>query len=62
MREGYGSRSVCVCVSVCYQASCYIPRMQVQTVVLYDFSWRSKRMYCVDSAENTLFACFGVIC
>ena len=28
MREGYGSRSFClsVCLSVCYHASCYIPR------------------------------------
>ena len=36
MREGYGSRSVClsVCLSVCYHASCYIPRLRVQTAVL----------------------------
>ena len=32
MREGYGSRSVCV--SVCYHASCYIPHLRVQTAVL----------------------------
>ena len=30
MREGYGSRFVCVCVSVCYRTSCYIPRLYVQ--------------------------------
>ena len=35
MREGYGGHSVCVCVcvSVCYQASSYIPRFQVQNAV-----------------------------
>ena len=32
MREGYGSRSVCL--SVCYHASCYIPRLRVQFSVL----------------------------
>ena len=36
---------LCVCVSVCYQASCYIPCLQVQTAVLYHSLWRSKRMY-----------------
>ena len=31
MREGYGSRSVCVCLSVCYRTSCYIPHLYVQS-------------------------------
>ena len=42
MREGYSSRSVCVCVcvclsvclSVCYHANCYIPRLRVQIAML----------------------------
>ena len=36
MHNGYGSRSVCVCVylCVCYQASCYISRLQVQSAGL----------------------------
>ena len=33
MCKGYGSRSVCVCLSVCYQASGYIPHFQVQNAV-----------------------------
>ena len=35
MRKGYSSHSVCVCVclSVCYQASSYIPCFQVQNAV-----------------------------
>ena len=44
MREGYSSRSVCVymcvcvcvCVSVCYHANCYIPRLYIESKVLYD--------------------------
>ena len=41
MREGYGSRFVCVCVcvcvclSVCYRTSCYIPRLYVQIEASY---------------------------
>ena len=27
MRGGYGSHRVCVCVSVCPRASCYMPRL-----------------------------------
>ena len=53
MRKGYGSRSVCV--SVCYHASCYIPRLRVQTAVLQGSSRRSKHMICVDLTENVLF-------
>ena len=38
MRDGYGSRSVCVCLSVClsvcYHANCYIPRLRVQISML----------------------------
>ena len=60
MREGYGSCSVCV--SVCYHASCYIPRLRVQTAVLQGSLWRSERMICVDFAENVLFSSFSVIC
>ena len=60
MREGYSSRSVCV--SVCYHASCYIPRLRVQTAVLQGSLWRSESMICVDFAENVLFSSFGVIC
>ena len=56
MHEGCSSRSVCV--SVCYQASCYIPRLWVQFVVLQGSLWCSKCMICVDFAENALFASF----
>ena len=36
MREGYSSRSVCVSVylCVCYQASCYVPHLRVQSAAL----------------------------
>ena len=60
MREGYGSWSVCL--SVCYHASCYIPRLRVQFAMLQGSLWRSQFMICVDFSENALFASFGVIC
>ena len=60
MHEGYSSRSVCL--SVTKLAACCIPHLQVQTAALWGSLWHSKCMYCVDSAENTLFAYFGVIC
>ena len=47
MHEGCGSRFVCVC----HQASCYIPRLRVQSAVSWGSLWRSNRMYCVDFAE-----------
>ena len=60
MRKSYGGHSVCV--SVCYHASCYIPRLRVQTAVLQGSLWPSKCIICVDFAENVLFSSFGVIC
>ena len=39
MCEGYGSRSVTVCVHVCYCASCYIPVLCVENKVPLGFSW-----------------------
>ena len=42
MREGYGSWFVCL--SVCYHASCYIPRLRVQFAVLQGSLWRSQFM------------------
>jgi hypothetical protein len=59
MREGYGSRSVCECVCVCYSATSYISLLLVSSVVLQGSLWR---MYCVDLPENALFSSFGVIC
>ena len=35
MHEGYGSRSVCLCV--CYRASCYIPRLYIEIRVSLGF-------------------------
>ena len=60
MREGYSSRSVCV--SVCYHASCYIPRLYVENKVPLAFLWHFQRMYCVDFVENALFKTSGNIC
>ena len=44
MRDGYDSRSVCVCVcvclSVCYRTSGYIPCLYVESRVPLGFSWR----------------------
>ena len=60
MREGYGSRSVCL--SVCYRASCYIPRLYVEIQVSLGFLCWSSRMYCVDFVENALFKSSGEIC
>ena len=41
MREGYGSRFVCVCVCVClcvcYRAGGYIPDLYVQSEAAYSF-------------------------
>ena len=39
MREGYGSRSVClsVCLCVCYCASCYIPGLYVKSEAVLSF-------------------------
>ena len=71
MREDYGSRSVCVCVTVCvpvhgvcvcYRASCYIPRLYVENRVPLGFLCYSPRMYCVDLVENALFKSSGEIC
>ena len=57
MREGYGSRSVCVC----YHANCYIPcffiKIQVSLGFLCCFQW----MHCVDFTENALFKSSGNI-
>ena len=35
MHEGYGSRSVCVCVSVALLAASYIPHLYVKSKVTY---------------------------
>ena len=62
MRKGYGSRSVCVCVSVCYRASCYIPRLYVENKVPLGFLWHFQDMHCVDFVEKALFKSSGDIC
>ena len=51
-----------VCLSVCYHANCYIPRLRVQFAVLQGSLWRSQFMICVDFSENALFTSLGVIC
>jgi uncharacterized membrane protein len=57
---------VCVCVCVCLSvttltATYLIYESKVQCYNLGSLR-RSKHMYCVDFAENALFANFGVIC
>ena len=52
MCEGYVSHFVCA--YVCYQPSCYIPRLYIENKVLLSFSvilW----MYYVDFIKNALF-------
>ena len=67
MREGYGSRFVCVsvylcvCVCVCYHTSCYIPRLYVENKVPLDFLWRFQYMNWVDFIEIALFKSSGDI-
>ena len=40
---------------VCYYASCYIPCLYVENMVLLGFSWHFQHMHCVDFVEVTLF-------
>ena len=52
MREGYGSRSVCVRACVCVYVESRMPLA---------FLCYSPRMYCVDFVENVLFKSSGEI-
>ena len=61
MREGYGSRSVCVCEYVCYRATCYIPRLHVSSVLLHGSMWCLKGMHWADFARNALFSSSAII-
>jgi hypothetical protein len=54
-RGNYGSRSMCVCVSVCYQANCHILGLYIEKKVLLGFSWPFQHTHCVDFVENALF-------
>ena len=55
MHEGYSSRSVCVCVYVCYRTTCYIPRLQVSSALLH--GWLClKGMHQADFAGNALIS------
>ena len=60
MRDGYGSCSVCLCV--CYRASCYIPRLYIESRVPLGFLCCSQHMYCVDFVEDALFKSSSEIC
>ena len=60
MREGYSSHPMCV--PVCYWASCYIPRLYVESWVPLGFLCCSQHMHCVDFIENALFKSSGEIC
>jgi hypothetical protein len=62
VRKGYGSRSMCVCLSVHYQANCHKLGSYVENKVPLGFPWQSQRMYCVDFVENVLFKSSGDIC
>ena len=44
MREGYGSLSGCL--SVCYQANCYIPSLYIENKVPLGFLWHFQHMHC----------------
>ena len=65
MREGYGSRSVCVYVCVCLSVT-----MLTATYLICESKMRCYKvpyglpegMICVDFSKNALFASFGVIC
>ena len=59
MPQGYGSRSVCLSV-ITLAATYLVCKSNSQCCkVPYD-DQTSKRMICVDFAENTSFASFGV--
>ena len=58
MCESYGNRSIGVCVSVCYRASCYISHVYIENWVPLGFSCCSQCMYCVDFIDKS----YGEIC
>ena len=58
MREGYGSRSVCVC----YRASGYILRLYVENKVPLGFLWHFQDMHCLAFIENALLKSSDDIC
>ena len=67
MREGYGSRSVCVyvCVCVCVYVcvtSCYIPVLYDANKVSLGFLRHFQGMHCMDFVENASFKKSGDIC
>ena len=53
---------LCVCVSVCYRASGYIPHFHVENKTPLGFLWRFQDMHCVAFVENALFKSSGDIC
>ena len=53
---------LCVCLSVCNRASCYIPHLYVENQVSLGFLCWFQRMHCVDFVENALFRSSGDIC
>ena len=61
---------VCVCVCVCLSVCLSVTKLAATYLVCESkvrrhkdpYGVRSKRMICVDFAENALFASFGVIC
>ena len=64
VRKGYSSRRVCVCLSVCYRASGYIPGLFIQSEVAYSFFCRLLKIHIVwislktfHSGDMALFAC-----
>ena len=63
MHKGYSSHCVCVCLSVCYHASCYIPpRLYAENMVPLSFLHHFLLMHCVDFTKNALFRSSGDIC
>ena len=53
---------LCVSLSTCYCASCYIPHLYVQNKVPLGFLWHFQDKHGVAFVENALFISFGDIC
>ena len=62
MREGYGSRSVCVCVTVIMPAATYLVYLYDANKAPLGFSRHLQGMNCANFVENASFKSSGDIC
>ena len=62
--QSYGSRSVCLCLSVCYRASSHLSGLYGQGKLLIFLAacrlLQIQCMYCVEFAENISFGRYGI--